>query len=330
MFDGDEKNYELWEVKFLGYMRLQKLHEVVVRVESEKEASDAGKLANAFAELVQCLDDRSLAVVIREAKDDGRKALQVLREHYQGKGKPRIIALYTELTSLEMREGESTTDYILRAKKAATALKAADEVISDRLLVAMTLKGLSKAYKTFATVVTQRERQMTCSEFKTALRNHEETEKSCNRTPDNGKSDNVMATKQGFQGNCFKCGKKGHKSKDCYSKEPKWCHKCKNSSHSTRDCRKLKPAKDAAKKSAENEENITSSRSFAFTFNEQKLSTRGKTTPNLLLYSISLVNHLENSSGDSWVPSGSKTNSPGSVTMSSKATYNSPVPLCKK
>ena len=150
-------NYELWEVKFLGYMHLQKLHEVVVRAESKKDAPDARKLVNAFAELVQCLDDRSLALVIREAKDDGRKALQVMREHYQGKGKPGIIALYTELTSLEMKEGESTTDYILRAEKAATSLKAADEVISDGLLVAMALKGLPSAYKTFATVVTQRQ-----------------------------------------------------------------------------------------------------------------------------------------------------------------------------
>ena len=155
--------------------------------------------------------------MIREAKDDGRKALQVLREHYQGKGKPRIIALYTELTSLEKKEGESTTDYILRAEKAATSLKAVDEVISDGLLVAMALKGLPSAYKTFMTVVTQRETQMTFSEFKTALRNCEETEKRCNRTPDNGENDNVMTTKQGFQGNCFKCDKKGHKSKDCYS-----------------------------------------------------------------------------------------------------------------
>ena len=80
--------------------------------DGENNAPDAEKNANAFAELVQCLDDRSLALIIREAIDDGRKALAVLREQYQGKGKPRVIALYTELTSLKLRETESTTDYI--------------------------------------------------------------------------------------------------------------------------------------------------------------------------------------------------------------------------
>ena len=111
IFDGDETKYELWEVKFLGFMRLQKLYDVFVKSPSEKEdeAPDEAKQADAFAELVQCLDDRSLSLVIREARDDGRKALAVLREHYQGKGKPRIIALYTELTSLKMNDGESIT-----------------------------------------------------------------------------------------------------------------------------------------------------------------------------------------------------------------------------
>ena len=78
IFDGDESKYELWEVKFLGYARLQKLYNVFVPAADEKEAPTAAKNAEAFAELVQCLDDRSLALVIREAKDDGRKALQVL------------------------------------------------------------------------------------------------------------------------------------------------------------------------------------------------------------------------------------------------------------
>ena len=100
LFDGNESKYELWEVKFLGHMRLQKLYDVFVRLESEKDPPDEGRQADAFAELVQCLDDRGLSLVIRDARDDGRKALEILRQHYQGKGKPRVIALYTELTSL--------------------------------------------------------------------------------------------------------------------------------------------------------------------------------------------------------------------------------------
>ena len=61
MFNGDETKYELWEIKFLGYMRLQKLHDVIV---PGHEAPDEAKNADAFAELVQCLDDRSLSLVI--------------------------------------------------------------------------------------------------------------------------------------------------------------------------------------------------------------------------------------------------------------------------
>lgn len=59
---------------------------------------DAEKNAECYAELVQFLDDRSLSLVMREAADDGRKALEILRSHYASQGKPRFIALYTELT----------------------------------------------------------------------------------------------------------------------------------------------------------------------------------------------------------------------------------------
>ena len=40
MFDGDENKYELWEVKFIGFLRTVKLHEVV-----SAENPDAGKNA---------------------------------------------------------------------------------------------------------------------------------------------------------------------------------------------------------------------------------------------------------------------------------------------
>ena len=62
LFDGNESKYELWEVKFLGYMRLQKLCDVFVRDAREEDPPSASKQADAFAELVQCLDDRSLSL----------------------------------------------------------------------------------------------------------------------------------------------------------------------------------------------------------------------------------------------------------------------------
>ena len=37
IFDGDENKYELWEVMFLGYARLQKLYNVLVLAVDERE-----------------------------------------------------------------------------------------------------------------------------------------------------------------------------------------------------------------------------------------------------------------------------------------------------
>ena len=85
-FDGDECKYEQWEVRFLGYMRLRKLKDVILPDEGQIPA--AAKKEEAFAELIQFLDDRSLALVMRDAVDDGPKALGILRAHYAGKGNP--------------------------------------------------------------------------------------------------------------------------------------------------------------------------------------------------------------------------------------------------
>ena len=275
IFSGDESKYELWEIKFLGHMRLHKLFDTIVQPgEGGVAAPDEAKNADAFAEIVQYLDDRSLSLIMRDAKNNGRRALEILREHYLGKGKPRIISLYTELTSLKMKDDEKVTDYMIRAETAATCLKTAGENISDSLLVAMVLKGLpSQQYGTFSTVITQKEKEVNFTEFKIALRSFEESEK-CRRNPMEN-DDSIMKAhanpKQGYRKNsnpvitCYECGKSGHKSFECKSKGRKgktlrWCEHCKSSTHDTKFCRK----KDVSVKSMKDNDANGDDRTFAF------------------------------------------------------------------
>ncbi|XP_066925480.1 uncharacterized protein [Clytia hemisphaerica] len=213
-FDGDERKFELWEVKFLGYMNIRKLKHVFV---SEDEIT-AEKNELAFSELIQFLDERSISLIMRDARDNGRLAFKILKEHYAASGKPRIITLYTQLTSLIKRNNESITDYILRAESAANALRTAKETVSDGLLVAMVVKGLPDQYKSFIAVTTQSEDVVQdFQKFKQALKNLEDTEQTRNKRPDSTEGDNIMKTDsyRTKKLTCFNCGAAGHKSTDC-------------------------------------------------------------------------------------------------------------------
>ena len=108
---------------------------------------------------------------MRDARDDGRKTLKILRAHCAGTGNPRarVISWYTELTSLVKTEQETVTDYVIRAETAATALRNAGETVTESLLVAMVLKGLLEEYKPFVVAVTRRDKEQKFSEFKVAF-----------------------------------------------------------------------------------------------------------------------------------------------------------------
>ena len=155
-FNGESEKYDIWEEKFLGYLKLKKLKEVVTSKET-LTAEQKSKNEEAYAELIQLIDDNSLALIRKDAKDDGRKALAILRKHYVGKGKPRVISLYTELTSLSKSTDQSATEYLIKAENIASSLSVAGETISDSLIIAMILKGLPQSYNAFVAVVTQSE-----------------------------------------------------------------------------------------------------------------------------------------------------------------------------
>ena len=219
LFNGDGRKFDQWEVRIMGYLRIKKLKKVVCPEDiNSLPTDDATNNELAFAEICQFLDETSLSLVMRDARDDGRKALKIIREHYAGRSKPRIITLYTELTSLAKKPNESVTDYILRAERAATSLKDAGETISDSLLVSMCLKGLPEEFKPLIVIITQKDPAYTFEQFKKALRNYEENERSRSNqfVKSSGKTnDRILKNKDGGTIRCFKCRMEGHKANVC-------------------------------------------------------------------------------------------------------------------
>ena len=89
LFNGDETKYEIWETKFLGYLPTLGVKDTILGKNLNEDKTDTERNEEAYNELIQFLDDKSLSLIMREASDNGREALRILRDHFAGKGKTK-------------------------------------------------------------------------------------------------------------------------------------------------------------------------------------------------------------------------------------------------
>ena len=285
-FNGDSSNYELFEVKFLSYLRMVKLHDVVANpttgaLLTTDSVDNAGKDCEVFACLVQFLDDKSLSLIIRDAKNKGRKALEILRNHYIGSTKPRIISMYCDLTTLKLQSEESVTEYLLRGETTRARLDEAGEKVSDSLLIAMLLKGLPESFKSFSTVIIQQDvDKLNFEMFKNSLKNYDENERA--RVGVSQDQETVMKISSNNKAKprystakleCYSCGSPGHVRQNCTDLN-KYCNNCKTRTHNTIVCKrkssKYSSTKSVATKNSNNDDDDFSS--FVFVVNDNECS----------------------------------------------------------
>lgn len=245
-FDGRAEEYELWEERMLCCMHRAGLKQTILTEPAgpltvEEKAKDDKLNADAYCALAPLLDNTSLGLIFRDTKDNGRESLKVLREHYIGKGRPRIVSLYITMTALKKAESETVTEYIIQAEQIFTTLRSAGEAPSEGLMMAMVMRGLPEKYKPFTLLVTHGSADMTLAEFKTKLRNFEASDDSDPVVEEPGERVlRAQAAPRKRTGPaemvCWRCGEKVHRRDECTEKV--WCSLCKSRGHTDKVCNK--------------------------------------------------------------------------------------------
>ena len=257
-FSGEEDDFAYWREKFEGYMHTKKLRGQLLGT----EASNNDEKYNIWAELVQCLDKRSIMMLKSECKGDGPEAWKRLAAHFSSSETPRVMNLLEQLTSLSLKPSEEMTDYLIRAETLSSSLEVAGEKISEKLLVSVVLKGLPDSYEYFKTVHNFSSTRTPFSDLKKALKNFADSQKlkDCSTTS-NSKSEAALFASRGngkkFSGKCFRCNKIGHLKCSCTVKQ---CSFCKKFGHSGSNCFQ----KSKLDRKSDNKVNLSQGCEFSF------------------------------------------------------------------
>jgi enhancing lycopene biosynthesis protein 2 len=252
IFNGKSESWDHWEFGFIARAVIYKYDEILSGDETsptqaaykalDKASTDAdvkqlivNYKANslAYSRLVSSMDMKgdSCRVAIGLLRNcrttnfpagDAFKAMNKLRNYYNNKSVATIQSLLKDYNKCSIKNGQDPSDYMCILDNLRAKITEIDpqETISDK---SFTLKLLNSLPLSYVSIIEEIEKDINRGEVRNLLhlkwQRITKPGKSTTSTTTPKTGDDVLLYAGGFKGKCNNCGKYGHKSAACRSKQ---------------------------------------------------------------------------------------------------------------
>lgn len=204
------ENYHTWK---FAMRNLLEFHDLDQCIKKPCVETDDSKLKKAKARLVLSINE-SLYVHI-QSFDNASDIWEALEKLFDDRGLSRQISLLRQLLGIKLENSESMADYVTQIIDTANKLKGIGFTISDEMIGAILLAGLSDEFKPLIMGLESSGIKVTSDAVKSKLLEGD-YEKKISKSA-------FFTTKKGYKPKksikCYNCGEKNHVAKDCTKKK---------------------------------------------------------------------------------------------------------------
>lgn len=166
--------------------------------------------AKALASIVLCVADHHKSLL--DSCETSQQAWDALKAVYTAQSNAKRLQLLREMHNLKLQPGEALTVYCSRARGIRNQLLAAGHELAEEAVVWSVLAGLPSDYESMVNIIQAGTDALELDDILPKLMLVEQRL----ATPSGAtfRAQALSATTE-FKGMCWKCGKRGHRQRDC-------------------------------------------------------------------------------------------------------------------
>lgn len=221
------ENYDTWRIQAKALLLKLGLWNYVSQTTKKPtiEGDDLNKYLEkdglALAELFLIISPGELKQV--KNCETSKQVWDTLESIYHSKGPARKASLLKELILRKMKDSDSIVDHLNKFMDIVDKLADMDITINKDLLSIMMLYSLPQSFENFRIAIESRDDLPNPDSLKIKIIEEAEARRNIANTTEQSSEQEVLYSRQRKTGKkytveCFKCKKKGHKAKECWSK----------------------------------------------------------------------------------------------------------------